>query len=87
MRLSLFSLAACLTSSPLLAHPGHGVTQGDSAVHYLIEPLHIGPVLLLIAAGIATALWFQRLRLQARRLREVTAAEQDECRRLDAPGQ
>ncbi|OAI55651.1 hypothetical protein AYO47_02390 [Planctomyces sp. SCGC AG-212-M04] len=52
--------AACLITSPVLAHPGHGVTEGDSAVHYLAEPLHIGPVILLVVAGIATALWLKR---------------------------
>jgi len=60
MRLSLLSLAACLITSPVLAHPGHGVTESDSAVHYLIEPLHIGPVLLLLAAGVTTGLWLKR---------------------------
>jgi hypothetical protein len=61
MRLSAFCLTACLiATSPVLAHPGHGVTAGDSAVHYLIEPLHIGPVLLLLAAGFTTTLWLKR---------------------------
>ena len=61
MRLSLLCLTACLiVTSPVLAHPGHGVTEGDSAVHYLIEPLHIGPVVLLLAAGVVTALLLKR---------------------------
>ena len=60
MRLFAFCLTACLiATSPALAHPGHGVTDGGSAVHYLLEPLHIGPVLLL-AAGLTTALWLKR---------------------------
>ena len=61
MRLFVLCLTACLiTTSRTLAHPGHGVTEGDSAVHYLVEPLHIGPVIVLIAAGITTALWLKR---------------------------
>jgi len=61
MRLSAFCLtASLLAASPALAHPGHGVTEGDSAVHYLLEPLHVGPVLLVIAAGVTTALWLKR---------------------------
>jgi len=60
MRLFALCLTAFLTTSPALAHPGHGVTEGDSAVHYLVEPLHIGPVLLLLAAGLTTALWLKR---------------------------
>ncbi len=60
MRRYLLCLTACLISSPALAHPGHGVTEGDSAVHYLVEPLHIGPILLLLATGLTTALWLKR---------------------------
>ena len=29
------------------AHPGHGVTDSQGPAHYLIEPLHVLPVLLL----------------------------------------
>jgi hypothetical protein len=61
MRLFALCLTACLiTTSSTLAHPGHGVTEGDSAVHYLMEPLHIGPVIILFAAGLKTALWLKR---------------------------
>ena len=67
MRLFAGCFAACLIASPVLAHPGHGVTEGDSAGHYLVEPLHIGPVILLIVAGIAMALWLKRRNKSLRR--------------------
>ncbi len=61
MRLIACCLTACLTTTgSLLAHPGHGVTEGDSVVHYLIEPTHIGPVVLLALAGLATGRWLKR---------------------------
>ena len=61
MRLFAYCLTACLTTTgSLLAHPGHGVTAGDSVVHYLVEPLHVAPVVLLLIAGISTGLWLKR---------------------------
>ena len=60
MRLFALCLTAVLTASPALAHPGHGVTEGNSLVHYLLEPLHIAPVLLLLTAGIATLVTLNR---------------------------
>ena len=62
MRLFACCFSACLFTTPALAHPGHGVTEGDSAVHYLVEPFHIGPVILLVVAGIAATLWIKRRR-------------------------
>lgn len=39
--LAVASVVAALATSTASAHPGHGITpDGDSAVHYLIEPLH-----------------------------------------------
>jgi hypothetical protein len=51
-----------IATSPALAHPGHGITEGTSVIHYVVEPLHIGPVLLLLATGFTTALWLKRRR-------------------------
>lgn len=40
------SVAALLAAtSTLSAHPGHGATPGDSAVHYFTEPVHATPLL------------------------------------------
>lgn len=43
------------------AHPGHGVTDSAGPAHYVIEPLHALPILLLALAigGVwaATRLW------------------------------
>ena len=43
---------AVLATSTASAHPGHGVTpDGDSAVHYLLEPLHgLGLVVAVLVA-------------------------------------
>ncbi|HVJ68887.1 MAG TPA: hypothetical protein VM510_12940 [Caulifigura sp.] len=55
-------MALLMMSSPLLAHPGHGVTEGTSAVHYFIEPAHIGPVLLLLIGSIVAGVLVKRRR-------------------------
>ncbi len=61
MRLIALCLTACLlTTGPVLAHPGHGITEGDSAVHYLLEPVHAAPVILLLIGGIGLGLWRKR---------------------------
>ncbi len=58
-----YCLTACLfAASPVLAHPGHGVTEGDSAAHYLFEPLHAAPVVLVLMAGLAAGVWLKRRR-------------------------
>jgi hypothetical protein len=38
------------------------VTEGDSAVHYLVEPLHVAPVVLLVLAGLGAGVWLKRHR-------------------------
>lgn len=41
-----------MNSSHLFAHPGHGSTEGQSLIHYLMEPMHamvLGAVVLMIA--------------------------------------
>jgi hypothetical protein len=47
----------------LLAHEGHGFTNGHSALHYMTEPYH-ALVLLTVVAGITGLIY--RLRKQAR---------------------
>lgn len=38
-----------------MAHPGHGTTDGLSALHYLTEPVHVagGAFMLALCIGIA----------------------------------
>ena len=68
MRLIACCLVACLTTTgSLLAHPGHGITDGQSAVHYLIEPEHIAPAILLLIAGLGTGLWLRKRRNSLKR--------------------
>jgi hypothetical protein len=53
-------LTVCLTTTAdLFAHPGHGVTEPGTAAHYLFEPLHLAPVLIL-AVTMAAGLWLRR---------------------------
>jgi hypothetical protein len=47
--------ASFLTTGVALAHPGHGTTEGDTAAHYLLEPVHGLPLLLL--AGAVAVSW------------------------------
>ena len=37
------------TSSLLVAHGGHGHTDGDTIAHYLNEPVHIIAIVLMVA--------------------------------------
>ena len=49
---SFMSLVAALLPLSLIAHPGHGETEGFTIIHYLIEPIHataiVGGVLLAV---------------------------------------
>ena len=53
--LSIAALATALQSTAI-AHPGHGITPGNSAVHLLIEPGHDGNRLGLWLIAIAAML-------------------------------
>ncbi len=48
----LAAAVAVLVTSTASAHPGHGVTpDGDSAAHYLLEPVHgLGLVIAVLVA-------------------------------------
>ncbi len=49
----------------LLAHAGHGHTEGQSLLHYLVEPAHL-PFTLATAAVVAgLIIWRVRRRRQA----------------------
>lgn len=56
-RLLLWSLIGTLVAAPVAyGHPGHGATNDQSVVHYLVEPVHSLP-LLLLAVGCAAG-WY-----------------------------
>ncbi len=51
MRTMLMGMLVTGTSAgTVLAHPGHGVTDPETPAHYVLEPVHAIPVLLLVAA-------------------------------------
>jgi hypothetical protein len=51
------------------AHPGHGQTEPTSPAHYLVEPLHVAPVLLILLGAGATLVWMFRSSVQAQERR------------------
>jgi hypothetical protein len=57
----LINLAAAATVS---AHPGHGIaSDGDSAIHYLVEPAHgIGLGIIVLSSIAATIVLWRRNR-------------------------
>lgn len=62
---SVLSAAIVLLGSAALAHPGHGLTDGNSWLHWLTEPVHVAPQ----AALAALAVWGLRRSRSARRTR------------------
>jgi len=53
----------------MLAHAGHGVTDGDSLLHYLIEPAHLPFTIaggMVVVAALAWSLGRTRQRLRKR---------------------
>ncbi len=61
---ALAAAGAVLPTSTALAHPGHGVTpDGDSAAHYLLEPVH-GLGLVVGLFGVIACLWLVRTHLK-----------------------
>lgn len=49
------------------AHPGHGVIDDQSPAHYVLEPVHALPLLLL--AGACAGAWYAVRALRQRRCR------------------
>ncbi len=49
----------------LLAHAGHGHTEGNSLVHWLIEPAHLPFTLAAAAVVVGVAFWAVRRRREA----------------------
>lgn len=52
----LMSLA---TAAEILAHPGHGTTEGSSLIHFISEPIHILSFVAFVAVGIGITLWYR----------------------------
>jgi len=52
--------------TPVLAHPGHGETEGGSPEHYLVESAHVLPVFVAI---LVLALMVGRVRRSCRAAR------------------
>jgi hypothetical protein len=53
-----------LTCAAAFAHPGHGVTDDQSVVHYVAEPVHSLPLILLGVACAAGWLVLRAIRRQ-----------------------
>lgn len=50
-RSSILWVVALLCAPSLVqAHPGHGVTDPRTPSHYAIEPVHVVPVVVVVAA-------------------------------------
>jgi H+/gluconate symporter-like permease len=60
---TLIVLSAILMSlvnvTELLAHPGHGITEGNSLVHFITEPVHIISFFAVLAVGAVIVLWYR----------------------------
>lgn len=41
----------------LMAHPGHGATDGHSLIHYLTEPMHATILIAVIIMILSSATW------------------------------
>ena len=61
----LFLLPALL-SLPLItqAHDGHGFFHGNEFAHYLSSPGHAIPLMLVVAAAVALAVYWKRSRAE-----------------------
>ncbi len=63
---SLTNLAVARSLSvPALAaaHPGHGALDGNTIAHWLLDPLHAGPLLAgALLAVVAARIWLRRAR-------------------------
>ena len=70
-------LAACLLlpAEAVWAHPGHGVTPPESPAHYVLEPLHALPVLLIVVAIVCVRV------ISRRRARAAQREAHDDVRR------
>ncbi|MCA9074324.1 MAG: hypothetical protein R3B91_14635 [Planctomycetaceae bacterium] len=56
IRTTLALITSTLVTTPLLAHPGHGTTDPQSVTHYVGEPVHALPLVLIVVAVAALSL-------------------------------
>lgn len=47
---------------PIIAHIGHGQTDGHSLIHLLVEPVHVLTILASVASAIALYILSRRQR-------------------------
>jgi putative Mn2+ efflux pump MntP len=52
-------LVSLASAAQVLAHPGHGITEGNSLVHFLTEPVHIISFIAVLAVGAIVVLWYR----------------------------
>ena len=57
-------MGALSSGAAAFAHPGHGMTDDQSVVHYVAEPVHSLPLILLGAACAAGWLVLRAVRRQ-----------------------
>jgi len=57
---------AATGSSPVWAHPGHGTTDPATVSHFVFEPMHSVPLVLMLLATGAAWLIYRRRKSAAR---------------------
>lgn len=60
-----------------LAHPGHGSTEPSSITHFVLEPVHAVPLVVLGVLTVGMALFVRRRRVAkapVKRLRDIAAS-------------
>lgn len=59
-RIILLAAVLLLGAGSLVrAHPGHGTTPPESVRHYVLEPVHGLPLLVLVGAVVAVSLAYE----------------------------
>lgn len=51
---------ALISATPLMAHPGHGNIPADQPAHYVFEPVHAVPLLLIVGAVAGVVTYMRR---------------------------
>ena len=57
---SLIIALLCVISPTVHAHPGHGGFDHAQLLHYLAEPLHILPLLVIVSVVVIAAKTFRK---------------------------
>lgn len=48
----VIAITTLVLSHAAVAHPGHGTGEGTDAAHFLTEPVHLAPLVLVAAVGL-----------------------------------